>query len=124
QERHQRGVGLAIHRRRSDADLRRAIVLANHFILAGARLQVAGQQQVLAVAAGKPHQRSSNRSCRNWMSSSTMIGLRSKPPIGGSSLRAGAITGSVICTTTRTIGLYGSGATQLRITRASTVQKI
>src|SRR5690606_28894000 len=124
QERHQRLIGFAIHRRLGDADLYRAVVLANHFIPAGARLQIAGQQQVLAITPGKSHQCSPNRICRNWISSSTMIGLRSKPPIGRSSLRGGAMAGSVICVTTRTWGLYGSGATPLRITRASTVRKI
>ena len=42
--------------------------------------------------------------------------------MSGSRRRTGAISGSVIWITTRTTGLEGSGATQLRITRTSTAQ--
>src|SRR5690606_27482922 len=121
QKGHQFGIGRAVHRRRADADFQRAVVLADDLRAAGARLQITAQQQVIAVARQDGHQMA-NRIIRNWMPSSTISGLRSSPPIDGRMRRTGAITGSVIWIMMAVKGLYGSGATQLRMTRISTAK--
>src|SRR5690606_26053320 len=125
------GVGLALHRRRGEADLQAVAVQAGEFVLAGLGLQVAGEDQVLAIPAVPVRHRNGARICgmwvmaaRLWMTSMSSrfsamkakIGEMSRPPRLGRKRRMGASSGSQICCTSSAAGLWVPGATQERIT--------
>src|SRR5690606_41698639 len=121
-------VGLAIHRRRSDADFQALAMQAGELILAGIRLQMAGQPQRVVLPAiepghsprmkrdGRPNMPATCRSmiCTTLMARKTRIGERSRPPIGGSRLRNGASTGAASCPTSTTGGVEPPRATPQR----------
>lgn len=118
QELDQPGIGLALHRRRCDAQLEPAVVQTGEAVTTGARLQMAEQQQVGALPAVRVQMPTTSSGgsptlAAMWRSTilitlitrNTRIGDRSRPPIGGNSLRKGASTGSVSWWISSTIGL-------------------
>lgn len=106
---HELPIRLAVNRGGLEPNLESFAMQATEFILPGICLNMAAQHQrwalpvkVLHIASsrllGKPVATAAwlSRIVKTLISMKTSIGDRSSPPIGGNSLRTGAITGSLI----------------------------